>query len=123
MLGRRVASVCPWEPAAGVSSTRAGALRRRTGGPGSSESRGADFGAAAAVLESLELLPVEEELRVNRGRSGSSVEIEEDDELEEEFDDDESELRLRTGWSESLVELPDVWLLEPFSCRVILTAW
>jgi len=81
-------------PAGGVLSTRAGALRFRTGGPGSSDSRATGRGAAVVEPEEDEFEegdgeadaesedpedPPEVGLRFSRGRSGSSsAEPEED---------------------------------------------
>lgn len=116
-------------PAGGVLSTRAGAFRFRTGGPGSSDSRatclGALEGASPLVIcargrsevddESDDELEAEEPeevgLRFRRGRSGSSsLELEE----EEEEDADLSE----RSEEELLVLEP-----EALSWRLTRSAW
>ena len=112
-LGRAMAASAPGEPAGGVLSTRAAALRRRAGGPGSSDSFGTARGAivvagrlVATVEESpfviwarglsvcvplSELLVLEAELlvfRLRTGRSGSlSTGAEDTDEPPDELPD------------------------------------
>jgi hypothetical protein len=111
-------------PAGGVLSTRAGAFRFRTGGPGSSDSRATGFGALVVEGDEFEEEEFEEEesdeeleadepdevgLRFRRGRSGSSS-----FELEEEEDAERSDL----SDDEPLVFEPDA-----LSCRLTRRPW
>ena len=108
-------------PAGGVLSTRAGAFRFSTGGPGSSDSRATGLGAFVVEGEledgedeSDDELDADEPdevgLRFRRGRSGSSS-----FELEEE--EDEADLSDRSD-DELLVFEPDA-----LSCRLTRSAW